>query len=160
MPELVNRNRPNQPHVGHLIRRAQQIHNRYWSARVSEEVTSPQLVLLLALERHPDVDQRTIGEAVSLDRSTTADIVERMIRRGFISRSRDPRDQRRNILQLTTGGRALLDDLAPRTIEMNDRLLELLPPGDREEFVRLLYAFIAAADEASADSPAEASATT
>ncbi len=35
------------PHVGHLIRRAQQIHNRFWNDDVSEDVTSPQFVLLL-----------------------------------------------------------------------------------------------------------------
>jgi DNA-binding MarR family transcriptional regulator len=135
-----------EPHVGHLIRRAQQIHTRRWGAEVSDEVTSPQIFILVALARTPDTDQRTLGEAVSLDRSTTADVVERMIRRGFIERSRDPSDHRRYLLRITSAGKELLGEIHQRTIAMNARLLGLLEPADRAEFIRLLRTFVAAAD--------------
>jgi DNA-binding MarR family transcriptional regulator len=143
MPEAASME---EPHVGHLIRRAQQIHTRRWGAEVSDEVTSPQIFILVALARTPDSDQRTLGEAVSLDRSTTADVVERMIRRGFIERSRDPSDHRRYLLRITPAGRELLAEIHQRTIAMNARLLGLLEPADRSEFIRLLRTFVAAAD--------------
>jgi len=134
------------PHVGHLIRRAQQIHTRRWSAEVSDEVTSPQIILLVALERHPNTDQRTLGAMVSLDRSTTADVVERVIRRGYAERSRDPEDHRRNLLRITAAGKDLLAVIQQRTVTMNARLLSLLEPDDRSEFIRLLRDFVSAAD--------------
>ena len=144
MPQAAPSNLP--PHVGHLIRRAQQIHTRRWGAEVSDEVTSPQLFLLAALERQPNIDQRTLGARVSLDRSTTADVVERVIRRGYAERSRDPEDHRRNLLRITAAGKDLLAELQHRTVTMNNRLLDLLEPNDRSEFIRLLRAFVLAAD--------------
>ena len=59
-------------HPGHLIRRAQQVHYWLWNAEVSPEVTSPQFAVLYALRAEKNIDQKTLGERVSLDRSTTA----------------------------------------------------------------------------------------
>ncbi|MBO0714200.1 MAG: winged helix-turn-helix transcriptional regulator [Acidimicrobiales bacterium] len=136
---------PHPHHVGHLIRRAQQIHNKVWSTDVSSEVTSPQMALLVALTRYPGIDQRTLGALVSLDRSTTADVVERMLGRGYVQKTRDPGDRRRNVLRLTEAGELLVKELQPRTEKNNDRLLGLLPPDDAQELVRLLTSFVTAA---------------
>ena len=133
---------PPLPHVGRLIRRAQQVHTRVWGNVVSEEVTSPQFAVLLALDSHPDADQRTIGRAASLDRSTVADVVDRMARRGYIERRRDPVDQRRNLLCLSNAGRELLQELIGRARAMNQNLLETLDETARAEFLRLLTKFV------------------
>jgi DNA-binding MarR family transcriptional regulator len=130
------------PHLGHLIRRAQQIHNRVWSLDVSDEVTSPQFFLLMALERDPGIDQRTLGAVVSLDRSTTADVVERMLGRGYVQKTRDPGDRRRNVLRLTAAGEVLVKELGPRTVKMNERLFGMLEPYDAGELMRLLESFV------------------
>src|SRR5438477_192430 len=82
-------------HPGHLIRRAQQVHYWLWNAQVSGEVTSPQFAVLYALRAEKNIDQKTLGERVSLDRSTTAEVVARLKSRGLIQRFRDPRDGRR-----------------------------------------------------------------
>lgn len=138
-------------HLGHLVRRAQQIHNKIWSTDVSDEVTSPQALLLYALHRYPGMDQRTLGARVSLDRSTTADVVDRMLGRGYVQKSRDPADRRRNVLRLTAAGEALVNEIYPRTVKMNDRLLGLLEPDEAPQLVRLLTSFIAAAADVEQD---------
>jgi DNA-binding MarR family transcriptional regulator len=137
---------PTHPHVGHLIRRSQQIHTLLWNAEVSDEVTSPQVLILVALARNPGVDQRTLGEAVSLDRSTTADVIERLMKRGFLERARDPKDRRRNLLRLTDEGAKLLDTIGPRSEKMNEHLISVLAPADQLELIRLLRQFVNAAD--------------
>jgi DNA-binding MarR family transcriptional regulator len=136
---------PTHPHVGHLIRRAQQIHTLLWNAEVSDEVTSPQGLVLVALSREPGMDQRTLGASVSLDRSTTADVVDRLMKRGYLERTRDPKDRRRNILRLTSSGSELRAAIAPRTESMNAHLISVLPPEDQPELLRLLRAFVDAA---------------
>jgi DNA-binding MarR family transcriptional regulator len=146
------------PHLGHLIRRAQQIHNKMWCSDVSGEVTSPQMFLLYALDRSPGIDQRTLGALVSLDRSTTADVVERMLNRGYVEKTRDLNDRRRNLLRLTAAGEGVVKEYRPRAVKMNDRLLGLLSPGDAAELLRLLGSFVAAAadverEEADPDQP-------
>jgi DNA-binding MarR family transcriptional regulator len=133
---------PTHPHVGHLIRRAQQIHTLLWNAEVSDEVTSPQVLVLVALSRTPGMDQRTLGASVSLDRSTTADVVDRLMKRGLLERTRDPNDRRRNILRLTAGGASLLQAIAPRTEIMNAHLISVLPTDDQAELLRLLRTFV------------------
>jgi DNA-binding MarR family transcriptional regulator len=138
---------PPLPHVGRLVRRAQQVHNRLWGKLVSEEVTSPQFAVLFALGGLDEADQRTIGRAASLDRSTVADVVDRMVRRGYLERRRDPHDQRRNLLSLSVEGRALLEDLMGRGRSMNDALLGTLEPEERTEFLRLLAKFVAQIEE-------------
>ena len=133
---------PTHPHVGHLIRRAQQIHTLLWNSEVSDEVTSPQVLVLVALSRAPGMDQRTLGASVSLDRSTTADVVDRMMKRGLLERTRDPNDRRRNILRLTIEGAELLKSIAPKTETMNAHLISVLPIEDQAELIRLLRAFV------------------
>src|SRR5258708_19869885 len=77
-------------HPGHLIRRAQQVHYWLWNAEVSADVTSPQFAVLYALRAGKNIDQKTLGERVSLDRSTTAEVVARLASRGLLQRFRDP----------------------------------------------------------------------
>ena len=70
-------------HPGHLLRRALQAMNLIWNQDVSHTITSPQFAALNALHREPNIDQRTLGEQISLDRSTTAEVVGRLTARGF-----------------------------------------------------------------------------
>lgn len=47
-------------YIGHLIRRAEQVHTTLWSQHVSREITSQQLAVLNALSRDPGIGQRTL----------------------------------------------------------------------------------------------------
>ena len=134
-------------HPGHLARRLQQAHSLLWGAMVSEETTSPQFAVLNALIEKPDIDQRTLSEHVHLDRSTIADVVARLGRRGLLERIRDPRDGRRNVLKLTDEGTRLHRKLVTRTARMNRVFLAPLEEGERELLLRLIGRVADAAEE-------------
>lgn len=123
---------------GHLIRRAQQVHTSLWSAELNGDLTGPQYALLSAISREPALDQRSAGRLASLDKSTTADVVARLERNGWIRRDRDPSDGRRNTLSLTRVARSALVDVTARVQVVQDRLLEPLGYEDRDAFVRML----------------------
>lgn len=125
-------------HPGHLIRRAQQVHYWLWNAQVSAEVTSPQFAVLYALRAEKNIDQKTLGERVSLDRSTTAEVVARLKARGLIQRFRDPRDRRRNLLRLTAAGVRTAEGLIPRAVRMNRLLVSVLSEREQSELLRML----------------------
>jgi DNA-binding MarR family transcriptional regulator len=125
-------------HPGHLIRRSLQVLNVLWSQEVSPTITSPQFAALNALHAEPDIDQRTLGEMISLDRSTMADVAARLADRGLISSRRDARDGRRKTLRLTPRGRRTLEQLIPRTRVMTGRLVGTLTPDEQAELLRLL----------------------
>jgi len=126
-------------HTGHLLRRAQQLHLAVWLRDVSSETSSVQFAALTVLDQRPRASQRELGRALDLDRSTIADLVTRMVRRGLIVRERDEGDGRRNILQLTSAGRDELAHLRPRVEAIEPTLTAGLRPKERDELRRLLH---------------------
>lgn len=126
------------PHTGHLLRRAQQLHVAIWLRDVCAETTSVQFAALTVLDQQTRASQRELGRALDLDRSTIADLVARMVRRGLIKRERDRDDRRRNVLQLTAAGRAELHRLRPRVEAIEPTVTAGLSLGEREELRRLL----------------------
>jgi MarR family transcriptional regulator, temperature-dependent positive regulator of motility len=130
-------------HPGHLIRRALQVMNLLWAEEVSKTITSPQFAALNALHREPNIDQRTLGARISLDRSTMADVVARLTERGAVEWSRDPRDGRRKTIRLTAKGEKTLQELIPKTHRMTNRLVSALECDDQEKLLRLLTAIVA-----------------
>jgi DNA-binding MarR family transcriptional regulator len=117
-------------HTGHLIRRAQQRHAALWQERVSAEVSSVQYAALAVLERMPGASQSELGAELDLDRSTIADLVSRLERRGVIERSPHESDRRRYSLRLTAAGLAEVDRLRPLVSEANATLTEGLSAGE------------------------------
>ena len=125
-------------HPGHLLRRAVQVMNQLWDEEVSHTITSPQFAALNALYSEPNLDQRTLGQRISLDRSTMAEVVSRLSARGLIRTERDTRDGRRKTITLTSKGLQSVQQLIPRTHAMTDRLVAPLDPKQRGDLLRLL----------------------
>ena len=125
-------------HPGHLLRRALQAMNLLWDHEVSHIITSPQFAALNALYGEAAIDQRTLGERISLDRSTMAEVVARLSARGLITTARDTNDGRRKTIRLTPKGVATLQHLIPRTHVMTGRLVGALDTKERAELLRLL----------------------
>jgi DNA-binding MarR family transcriptional regulator len=124
---------------GHLIRLAYQVHSSLWADLVAADQTSVQYNVLLALHHNPDIDQRTLGQLASLDKSTGAELLGRLEGRGLITRSQDPADARRKVLGLSAEGRRQLFALAADVMEVQHALLRPLSPSQRETFVSLMY---------------------
>lgn len=125
-------------HPGHLLRRALQVMNMLWDEEVSHAITSPQFAALNALYLEPNLDQRTLGERISLDRSTMADVVSRLCDRGLIRTERDARDGRRKTIALTARGTHTVQQLIPRTHAMTERLVGPLKTTERAQLLRML----------------------
>lgn len=131
-------------HPGHLLRRAVQVLNQLWNEEVSHAITSPQFAVLNALYSEPNLDQRTLGQRVSLDRSTMTEVVLRLSTRGLIRTERDTRDGRRKTITLTTKGLYTVQQLIPRTHAMTRRLVGPLDQKQRDELLCLLTKVVGA----------------
>lgn len=130
-------------HLGYLIRRAQQLHVATWARLASPDTTSVQYSILAVLDRAGEASQRELCDEVDLDRSTIADLVMRMERRGLLVRDRDSRDRRRNAVSLTDAGRAELVRLIPRVEQVQEALAEQLSADDRARLDTLLRQLLA-----------------
>ncbi|MFD5947642.1 MarR family winged helix-turn-helix transcriptional regulator [Streptomyces collinus] len=125
-------------YIGYLIRRCEQVHTALWTAHVSREITSQQFAVLNTLARRPEVDQRTLAEEASLDRSTVNVIVRRLADHGYVEQVRHERDRRRAVLSLTPDGVRLLEELIPPAQRINQQMLDVLTPQDGVTALRLL----------------------
>ncbi|MFF4674241.1 MarR family winged helix-turn-helix transcriptional regulator [Streptomyces sp. NPDC001279] len=134
-------------YIGHLIRRAEQVHTALWSRHVSRGVTSQQFSVLNALGREPGIDQRTLAHLTSLDRSTVNLIVRRLTDQQYVSQVRDEKDRRRTLLRLTDEGAELLSSLIPPAEEINEQLLQSLPADQRSLAVDILRRIALLGDE-------------
>jgi DNA-binding MarR family transcriptional regulator len=125
--------------VGHLIRVSQQVHFSLWLDGIGQDaLTSPQFAVLHELAQAGAMGQRALGVQASLDRSTIADIIARLQRRGLIGRSQDPKDGRRKLVELTPLGREVHDRALPLAYEINEALLTPLGDGERHQLIELL----------------------
>lgn len=139
---------------GFLIRRAQQVLVALWSSSVSRTLTSPQYAVLGALHIAPSSDQVTIGRLAALDRSTLADVLDRLSARGLVERTRDSKDGRRKLVSLTEAGRETYEAITPLADDVDRRLLSGLSKEQQEQFLRLLVKVVKAGEaQVSAASP-------
>jgi DNA-binding MarR family transcriptional regulator len=105
---------------------------------IHEHLTPLQYAVLTALELEPNIDQRTLGERIALDKSTIGDLLARLSNRGLIKRRSDENDGRRRLLEVTEEGRKILYRVAPAVSTIGGQLLDDLTPNERVELIRLL----------------------
>ena len=94
------------------------------------------LRMLLAIRRQPSA--ATIGAlatALNIDRTTVVEIVDELVRQGFVTRQRDPHDRRRFLISLTPTGHEWIGPV------VEGELRELATAGP--ELLRTLRAVIA-----------------
>lgn len=125
-------------HPGHLIRRLQQAHKTLWSENVAADLTSSQFAVLNVLELRPNIDQKTLGDHIGMDRTTIGQIVTRLVRGGLVVKLRDFEDTRRNVLRLSPRGHALLAETLPAASKVSEQLIAQLEERDRHELLRIL----------------------
>ena len=120
----------------HLLHRASQAAEERLMRELGDvDVTARQLAVLAAIDAHEGASQTDIVEATGVDRSTVADMVRRLLKRGLVSRRRTKEDARAYAVQLTNAGQRVLAKADP---VMQRVEAELLPAKKRAELVGLL----------------------
>lgn len=123
----------------HLLHRASQHAGDAFAKAVGShhDVTSRQLAVLTAVSEEEGINQTQIVHKTGIDRSTLADIVKRMLRKGLLERRRRKDDARAYALRLSDAGRNLLVAVAPLAAEVDDKIFAHLAEDER---LRLLAA--------------------
>ncbi len=77
-------------------------------------LTYPQYITMLALWEDPQRAQAVgeLGDKLGLDSGTLTPLLKRLAAMGYVTRSRDPEDERRVLVSLTAEGLALRERLA------------------------------------------------
>lgn len=94
------------------------------------------VVMLLAA--HPGLTATEIAERSGMLLMNVSRAIRRLERMRRVTRSTDPTDRRRALLELTAAGQAIHDGLAPKARRSEESVRELLTAHEAAEFSRLL----------------------
>jgi MarR family transcriptional regulator, temperature-dependent positive regulator of motility len=120
-----------------LLYRAHQVSNDYFQQVFGDNGLTPrQLAVLSAVARNEGASQTDIVEMTGVDRSTLADIVRRLIKKGLLTRRRTKTDARTYAVRLTPAGESVLAEATPLAEAVEERLLTPLPAARRSELLR------------------------
>lgn len=123
--------------IFHLMRRLMQAHTAVWQA-VLPELTKPQYAVLRAIAEQPGIEQFLLVEAAASSKATLAELLNRLERRGVITRRQDAADKRRRFVSLTKAGQQLLQNGLVEASNTDGFFLDRLSKAERAELHRLL----------------------
>jgi DNA-binding MarR family transcriptional regulator len=108
------------------------------------DLTPRQYAVLITVSQNEGLSQTHLVEKTGIDRSTLADIVRRMLKKGLLHRRRTKEDARAYAVKLTDEGWRILRSADPVAKRVDDRILSALPAAQRERFLNDLSAIVTA----------------
>jgi DNA-binding MarR family transcriptional regulator len=129
----------------HLLHRAYQSAAEIFQSEMKvERLTPRQLAVLVTVAQNEGLSQTGIVDCTGIDRSTVAEMVRRLQRKGLLQRRRTRDDMRTYAVKLTGEGRRVLSAAAPAAKNIDARVLGALPPGRRDQFLANLSTLVGA----------------
>jgi DNA-binding MarR family transcriptional regulator len=129
----------------HLLHRAGQCAGEVFQTELgSGDLTPRQFAVLLTVSQNEGLSQTHLVERTGIDRSTLADIVRRMLKKGLLQRRRTREDARAYAVKLTDEGTRVLKSADPLSRRVDDRILSSLPVSQRERFLQDLNTIVQA----------------
>ena len=125
--------------VIHLLHRVSQRADEIFDKEVGDaDLTSRQFALLLSVAESDDPSQTDLVESTGIDRSTIAEMVRRMAKKGVLQRRRSRLDARAYVVRLTDAGRQVLTSVEPKARRADTAVLAHLTNEQRRAFVEAL----------------------
>ncbi len=107
-------------------------------------MTPRQYAVLATVAQQEGLSQTQLVDKTGIDRSTLADIVRRMLKKGILSRRRTKEDARAYAVKLTEEGWRTLKSADPVAKRVDERILSALPASQRDRFMQDLGTIVQA----------------
>lgn len=136
----------------HLLHRTGQVAEVVFTHVAGDlDLTPRQFAVLAAAAREPNISQIGLVRETGIDRSTLADIVKRLIRKGLLQRQRTKSDARMYAVRLTPRSQEVFEQARRRADRADEALLSFLPAADRAAFLNALRRLIEGYENAGGD---------
>lgn len=119
-------------------------------AEVQDTLTVTQFRVLVVLRGHGETRLNRLAERLGVGPSTALRTVDRLIAAKLVTRRENELDRREVVIELTGGGRDLVDQVTERRRTAIREIVELMPHPQAGLLVDALTGFAAAADEPTA----------
>ncbi|HWA01128.1 MAG TPA: MarR family winged helix-turn-helix transcriptional regulator [Caulobacterales bacterium] len=134
--------------AAHMLLRALQLaDDRFALLAKTSGLTLRQFVVLAAVQAQPGLSQADLVRATSIDRSTLADMMHRMERRGLIIRSQADDDGRANAVRIAPAGTTALQASLTHAKAADAAILDLLSTAKQKALISTLNRISRKADE-------------
>jgi DNA-binding MarR family transcriptional regulator len=128
----------------HLLHRAGQCgSDAFVSEMAGIDLTPRQFAVLLTVAQNEGLSQTDLVLLTGIDRSTLADIVRRMLKKGLLQRRRTREDARAYAVKLSDEGMRVLSAARPKVDAVDARILGSLSADQRAALVEGLKAIVA-----------------
>lgn len=124
---------------GHLIRRLNQISMALFLEETAPlGLTSVQYAALNMIQEVPGIDQASLSNMIAFDKTTIVKVLDRLVDKGLITRTRSATDRRINHLHVTPEGTRVLKEIHPMLDRSDKRILAPLSEADQRRFMEML----------------------
>ena len=108
------------------------------------DLTPRQYAVLVTVSQYEGLSQTNLVEKTGIDRSTLADIVRRMLKKGLLQRRRTKEDARAYAVKLTDEGWRTLKAAEPMARRVDEKVLAVLTGQQRDRFISDLNTIVEA----------------
>jgi DNA-binding MarR family transcriptional regulator len=125
---------------GHLIRRLQQRSNQVFQEKMKQlelDITSVQFAAMHALHHERTMEQAQIAAQIAYDKATIGGVIDRLEKKGWITRTPNPKDKRAKLVSLSQAGEALYLQLLPEVKSLQNDILGGLDDQQKQLFMQL-----------------------
>lgn len=133
--------------TSYLLHRAQQLAADRFAVLLGEsDLTLRQYSIMTAIAASPGASQSDLVRFTNTDRSTLADLLQRLERNGLIVRKESESDARAHAIELTANGRATLERTHKKAEAADSAILDALTAPKRRPFRNMLVKLAKRAD--------------
>jgi DNA-binding MarR family transcriptional regulator len=136
--------------TSHLLHRAEQLAADRFTHLVGDALTLRQFAVLAAVAESPRLSQIDLVRATGIDRSTLADMLNRMEKRGLIDRATSEADGRARAVTLSALGLSTFHASIRHARAADAAILDMLPRTKAKSQQNVLIKLAKLADEAAA----------
>jgi DNA-binding MarR family transcriptional regulator len=116
-------------------------------AAFAEEITLPQLRILVMVASRRSLNLDAVARGLGVHPSNATRACDKLVRAGLLNRHDDPADRRNVVLELSEGGRDLVDRMMSFRRAAIEKLLVRMPAKHRRVLTPALLSFAAAGGE-------------
>ncbi|MFV0279407.1 MAG: MarR family winged helix-turn-helix transcriptional regulator [Rhodoblastus sp.] len=126
--------------LGYMLRRAQvAVFNDFRRTFADYDLRPAQYAVLTILRESPGLRQGDVSAMLGIKRTNFVAVLDELERRGLTRREAVATDRRSRALYLTPAGKTLAEEVRKVQDEHEQRMIEFLPPGGRDQLIALLH---------------------